>query len=562
MPGDLDGRAAMWRDRMAGQRALLILDNAASSEQVAPLLPGTSGCMVLVTSRRYLGDLPAAAVSVQLDTLSPDEAAQVFVQLAPRAASEPAKVAELVALSGHLPLAIVLLARLATKHPSWNMADLIGQANAKLLTVTTESRTVAAAFDLSYTYLSDAQQRFFRHLGLHPGVVISPHAAAALTGLALGDATEQLDQLHGDRLLAEPLCQRYRMHDLIREYARRLAEGDSAEERERAVGRLVDYYLHAAFAAERRINPGRDPIILADAQAGVPAQRFTSDEEAWQWFTAEHASLLAVIEHADRQRLDAHAWQLPWAMATFLDRRGHWQDLLTTHQTALAAAERIGDQAAQARTHRLLSHAFLLLRQPDSAFGHLEQAIVAWRDLGDRAGEATAHHGFSLACQEQGNHERAITHASQALGLYRAAGHRIGEANALNTLGASYLWLNDYQRAVDHCRESLQLFCALGDRVGQASALESLGDIARHDDHSAQAVAYYQRAAILRQELGDHYLEAVALDRLGDIYHSSGNQAAAADAWQRALTILSELVHPDAAQIREKLRTSRRPPTA
>ena len=554
LPSDLDGRAAMWRDRMAGKRALLILDNAASSDQVAPLLPGAAGCLVLVTSRRYLGDLPQAAVSVPLDILPADEAAQMFLSLAPHAASAPAKVAELVALSGHLPLAILLLARLFTKHRSWSMDVLIGETTAKLLTVTAESRTIAAAFDLSYQCLGTAQQRFFRHLGLHPGAGISPHAAAALTGLPLDEAAVQLDRLHSDRLLAEPICHRYRMHDLIREYARDLAAtGDSAEDRQQAVRRLLDYYLHTAFASERRINPGRDPIILATAQPGVQAQQFTGDDEAWQWLTTEHANLLAAIKYAVRQGLDAHAWQLPWAMATFLDRRGHWQDLLSTHQTALAAAGRADDQAAQASTHRLLSHAYLLLRQPTSAFAHLEQAVVIWRELGDRVGLATAHHGFSLACEKQGDPTRAITHAQQALDLYRAADHHTGEANALNTLGANYLQLNDYQRAVDNCREALNLFCTLGDRVGQASALESLGDIAYHDGHPGHAIANYQRSVILRRELSDHYLEAVALIRLGDIHHSCRSQAAAAEAWQHALTILDELVHPDAPPVRAKL---------
>jgi hypothetical protein len=174
LPGDLDGRAALWRDRMARKRALLIFDNAASSEQVTPLLPGAAGCVVLITSRRYLGDLPAAAELVPLDTLPPDEARKMFVSLAPHTAGEPAGVAELVALCGHLPLAIVLLARLSAKHRSWCMADLIAQAKARLLTVTAESRTVAAAFDLSYTHLTADQQRFSAVLACTPAAVSAP----------------------------------------------------------------------------------------------------------------------------------------------------------------------------------------------------------------------------------------------------------------------------------------------------------------------------------------------------------------------------------------------------
>jgi hypothetical protein len=231
LPDSLDGRAAMWRDRLAGKRVLLILDNAASSGQVAPLLPGAAGCLVLVTSRRFLGDLPSALVPVPLDTLPAGEAATMFASLAPRAAAEPGKVAEMVALCGRLPLAISLLASLFARHQSWTMDDLIGETKAKLLTIKAENRTVAAAFELSYQYLTDRQQRFFRHLGLHPGPDIDPYAAAALTGLPYEETAELLDGLHGDRLLAEPVPRRYQMHNLIHEYARSLAAAhDFADE--------------------------------------------------------------------------------------------------------------------------------------------------------------------------------------------------------------------------------------------------------------------------------------------------------------------------------------------
>jgi len=231
MPGSLEGRAAMWRDRLSGKRVLLILDNAASSAQVEPLLPGAAGCLVLVTSRRYLGDLPSALVSVPLDTLPPADAAAMFTSLAPRAASEPGKVTQMAGLCGHLPLAIALLASLFTRHQSWTMDDLIGETKAKLLTVRAENRTVAAAFELSYQYLTAAQQLFFRHLGLHPGPDIDPYAAAALAGLPFEETVELLDGLHRDRLLAEPVPRRYRMHNLIHEYARSLAAaGEFADE--------------------------------------------------------------------------------------------------------------------------------------------------------------------------------------------------------------------------------------------------------------------------------------------------------------------------------------------
>ena len=186
LPADSKGRTDLWRDRMAGQRAVLVLDNAASSTQVAPLVPGGEGCLVLVTSRRHLGDLPGMVVPVLLGVLPPDKAQDMFVRLAPRAATEPAaNVRELVCLGGFLPLAISLLARVYAKHPSWTLDDLTRETRASLLTLTAETDSVAAAFDVSYRYLAPGQQQFFRRLGLHPGTTIDAYAAAALASIPL-----------------------------------------------------------------------------------------------------------------------------------------------------------------------------------------------------------------------------------------------------------------------------------------------------------------------------------------------------------------------------------------
>ncbi len=249
LPADLGGLAAMWRDRMAGQRTLLILDNAAGSAQVTPLLPGTAGSLVLVTSRRFLGDLPAA-LEVPLDVLPPGDAQAMFTGLAPRAANDPELVAELAELCGRLPLAISLLARLFARHRSWAMADLIADTRARLLTVTPENGTVAAAFEASYQDLAAGRQQFFRYLGLHPGTDIDPYAAAALAGLPLSEAAAHLEALHGDRLIEERVPCRYQLHNLIAQYARSLVAIEPGAEREQATERLLDYYQQTAQAAD------------------------------------------------------------------------------------------------------------------------------------------------------------------------------------------------------------------------------------------------------------------------------------------------------------------------
>ncbi|HEY9241796.1 MAG TPA: NB-ARC domain-containing protein, partial [Streptosporangiaceae bacterium] len=251
IPPDLEARAGRWRDHVAGRKILLVLDDAAGQEQVQPLLPGTAGSLVLVTSRRRLTALDDAAV-ISLDTLSPDEAAALLAQLSGRAElADPAGPAgEIARLCGYLPLAIGMLARQLRHHPARTGAELaagLAAARDRLAVMRTENLSVAAAFDLSYQELTGAQQRLFGRLGLIPGADIDAYAAAALDDISVAAARGQLDGLYDHHLITERAPGRYQLHDLLREYARALVAGDTGDSRA-AVGRLVNYYAHVAAA--------------------------------------------------------------------------------------------------------------------------------------------------------------------------------------------------------------------------------------------------------------------------------------------------------------------------
>ena len=255
IPPGLQARTALWRDRLAGRRLLLVFDDAASSEQVLPLLPGTGGTLVLVTSRRHLTALDDAT-AISLDTLPPGEAASLLVRLVGRAGLSPADpaVQEITRLCGYLPLAIGMLARQLHHHPAWSAtarAAELAAAHDRLELMATENLSVAAAFNLSYAVLAPDQQRLFRRLGLHPGADIDAYAAAALDGTGLAAARRGLEALYDQHLLTELTHGRYRMHDLIREHARALADQlDPDSNRDQASARLLDYYQHTAALAD------------------------------------------------------------------------------------------------------------------------------------------------------------------------------------------------------------------------------------------------------------------------------------------------------------------------
>ena len=577
LPADLDGRASMWRDRIAGLRVLLILDNAAGSAQVAPLLPGTAGSLVVVTSRRFLGDLPAAA-RVSLDVLSPGEAGMMFTALAPQAAGDPDRVAEMVALGGHLPLAISLTARLLARHRSWTVVDLIKETRARLLTTTAENHTVAAAFELSYQNLTPARQHFFRCLGLHPGPEIDTFAAAALTGRPADEAAAHLDALHGDRLLEEPVAHRYAMHDLIRQYARSLASGEPADRREQAVGRLLDYYQHTAQAADvylaRRTRLAVGPIVpVPTASPGLPGR-----DQAHAWLTAERANLVNCIAYAAEHRQYARVTGLTIALAGHLRNYGPWPQAVALHTQAARAAARVGDRLGEAAAllevgdmHCMTSHypeatealeqALEICRSIGHRLGEgnalsllgvvrqqaaadfpaatalLEQALDICRAIGDRLGEANALNSLGAVRRLAGDYPEAADQLKQALERYRAIDSRSGEANALRNLGSVYQLISDYPASTSLMEEALGICRRLGDRLGEAYALFGLGAVRKLAGDFPGAIGVLEQALGIFRGIGSRIGEAYALSTLGDVRRAAGDCPKAVEALQQALDI-------------------------
>ena len=481
IPPGLEARMALWRDRLAGQQLLLILDDAASSEQVRPLLPGAGGSLVLVTSRRHLSALDDAT-AVSLDTLPPGEAAALLVRLAGRPGLSPddPAVAEITRLCGYLPLAIGMVARQLHHHPAWTAAGRAAELAAavdRLELMATENLSVAAAFNLSYADLTADQQRLFRRLGLHPGTDIDAYAAAALDGTDLAAARRGLEALYDQYLLTEPAPGRYRMHDLIREHARALADRlDPDGDRDQATARLLDYYQHTAARADaliaRQTRPAPGPADGA-IPAAVPA--LADPEQALAWARAERASLLACLDHATATGQHARVIALTAGLAGLLRRDGPWADAITRHTAAIQAARHLGDRLGQANALNDLGDVRWLTGDYPAAAQALEQALGIYRDLGDRLGQANALHDLGAVRRLTGDYPAAAQALEQALGIYRDLGDRLGQANALSDLGVVRQLTGDYPAAAQALEQALGIYRDLGDRLGQANALPTSG---------------------------------------------------------------------------------------
>jgi DNA-binding SARP family transcriptional activator/tetratricopeptide (TPR) repeat protein/Mrp family chromosome partitioning ATPase len=563
IPPDQDERAARYRSLLAGKRMLIVLDNANTAEQVRPLLPGTPGCAVLVTSRHALAGLVArdGAARLDLDLLPLEDAVSLLTELiGERAEADPGAAAQLARQCALLPLALRVAAELAAARPAVPLAGLAGELGGQqrrldLLEAAGDPRTaVRAVFSWSYQQLAPDAARMFRLLGIHPGPDISVPAAASLAGVAEADARRLMHTLARAHLIAERVPGRYAFHDLLRAYAAEQAHRtDSDTDRHQATDRLLDHYLHTAARAARLLNPALEPVVLARPRPGTAAAQPGDRSRALAWFEAEHQSLLGALGLAAGSGFDSHAWQIPWAMTPFLQAAGHWQEKATTLRTALAAATRLGDAAAQALCCRLLANACTTLGDHDQARAHFATSLALYQRLGNRLGQAKVQHSLAFLAQRQGRYADALGHAEQALRLYQASGEKTNEAEALNDVGWYHGLLGDYQQARTFCRQAITLSAEAGHRWLEGHAWDSLGYAVHHLGNLAEAADCYQRALSIFRESGDRFNEAGTLTNLGDARHAAGEPAQAREAWRQALAILEDLQHPNAGQVRAKL---------
>lgn len=552
VPAGLAAQSALYRSLLAGRRMLVVLDNASDAAQVRPLLPGAAGCLVVVTSRDDLTGLIAdGAYPVGLDVLTDEESANLLGARVgvDRVAAEPGAVDEIVARCAGLPLALAIVAARAAQHRHFPLAAFA----AELRTNAFAGTDLEPVFSWSYRGLGEPAARLFRLVGAHPGPDLAAPAAASLAGVAPARVRPLLAELSRAHLLDERAPGRFSCHDLLRAYGAGLA---GAAERRDAVRRLLDHYLHGAVAAAVALDPHREQVRPPPAEPGVATVAIAGPAEALAWFGAEHRNLVAAVELAAAAGFDRHCWQLGSSTWKYFDRRGNWHDWAVTLETALAATERLGDRAAQARIARGLAGAFSRLGRLDDAFANYRRAIVLLDELGDRAGHAHTLHNLAIVLHRQGDDRAALEHTRQALELFRAAGYRYGEATALGAIGWYQARLGDHEAAVGSCRAAVALHRAIGDRVGAAASLDSLGFAYHRAGALPRALACYRDALDLIRETGDRSLEADTLLRIGDIHEVAGDRTAARTAWREALSIMEELGQPGTEQARARLHTA------
>ncbi|MHB1592983.1 MAG: AfsR/SARP family transcriptional regulator [Streptosporangiaceae bacterium] len=553
LPASLDAQTALYRSLLAGRRVLVLLDNVLDTEQALSLLPGASGCAVVVTSRVDLDGLVVAAGArvLCLDALSPDDSRELIARRigATRALAEPEAVTRLVRSCGGLPLALAVVTARAAARPGLPLAalaaELSGPESLDAMETADRSRSVREMLSWSYRQLDQPAARMLRLLGLYPGPDISLRAAASLAGVRGNAARLALAELTRAHLVSERSPGRFGCEDLVHAYAAELAaRAESPAERIRAVRRLVDHYLHTAVAAARFLYPAIDPVEHDPPEPGTLPSRIDGRTAALGWLTAEHQGLLATADLAVTAGLDTRAWRLTAAVTDYLDREGNWHDLASLGRLALAAAARSGSRVGQAHAHVALGRACLRFDEHQPAQSHLRTAVALFAACDAAAQQARCLVTLAQALAAQGRYAQARAEAERALRLYRELGHRAGEANALGDLGWHFAMLGRPDSAEECCRRAVDLHRELGNPLGEAYAWHHLG-IARHQrgDEDGAAECYHSALDLLRV-VGERPEQAAVLGHLADTYRATGSRDLARAAWQHAVAILDELRGP------------------
>ncbi|MBP2471642.1 tetratricopeptide (TPR) repeat protein [Crossiella equi] len=511
--------AAHFRTLLAERRVLVVLDNAATAAQVQPLLPGAPGCVVLVTSRDHLpGLLAAGAAHVPVGTLSGPESHDLLAARLghDRLAAEPEATGALLTACGGFPLMLTLVAARAATQPGVPLAEIA----ADLATLDEDGPALHAVLSWSFRALSTVDQEAFARLGQAPGPDIGLRAACHLLDFPEPGTRAVLRRLERASLLTRQRGDRWRMHDLVRDFAARTHPDPSA------TTRVVEHYVRTALAANHRLDD------LHEAPVPVPDLPFT-ETSALAWFDAEHDCLTAAVEHADDER----AWLLAWTLTTYQQRRGHLQAHLDAWRAGLAAAHRLGEPYRHTTAHRLLGRAHARLGQHDEALVHFQHALAIPQD--DTA-RAHTHRALAHVLSALGNHDTAVTHASYALALLLRSDSEEWAAKALNDLGWYEARAGDFAEASRVCADALDRSRRRGYRDGMVNARHSLGWLAHRAGAHAEAAEHLREAVALAQELGDRYQEATSLSLLADALHALADPAAPAVRAQADALLLAQ----------------------
>ncbi|MFS8103063.1 tetratricopeptide repeat protein [Lentzea alba] len=527
IPTDPDERASLWRAELSRRRLLVVLDNAVSADQVRPLLPGVPGSLVLVTSRARLVELEGTS-TLTLDVLSEAEALELFATIVGDERGTDPAAREVVELCGRLPLAVRLAAGRLRSRPTWTTAHLATRLREGRLS------ELDAVFALSFGQLPAPHQRLFALLGLHHGTDFDVDQAAALGELEPLECDGMLEDLVDVHLLEPTTLGRYRLHDLLRQYAQ--SKVDASRE---PLTRLIDHFLDTANQATQLMSPASRKYEVDITYRPQWRLVLRDYDHAVEWMETERQTLIATVALALNGGWHTQCWQLTRAMTFFLMVRGHTLDWSTVHEYALQAVT--DNKPALAITVKNYAMFFWQVGRYQEAIDHNERAIDLLHELGDLQGEAGALNNLSLVYRTLQRHGEAADLLEQAIKVARQLGDRHLESQAMSNVSNSYSALGRYDEALNACNGALALMRELGSRRDEADTQSALGMILFAMGRHEEALEALRSALSAVRAIGDVTTETVVLNYLGEVLTAAGRPGEALVPLREALELAERI---------------------
>jgi DNA-binding SARP family transcriptional activator len=542
--------SARFRELTAARRLLVVLDNARDAAQVRPLQPTGAGCAVVVTSREVLSTLDGAN-HVRLDVMAGDEAVALLGRFAgaERIQADLPAAKEVVGLCGHLPLALRIAGARLVSRPGWPvraLADRLAHAARRLDELQAADLVVRSSLAVSHQALAEgadptdrAAAMAFPLLGLPEWPHLGLPSVARMLDRPEAETERMLERLVDAQLVQSVEPGRYRLHDLLRLYAREVADDRSGA----ALRRAMEWYLAATWQTFRLVRPGDPRAELGNRWASPSGYAPTTAVAALDWLDSERSNLLAIVaQAAATPDLDAGvAIGLCLALPMLVWVRGHWRDWLRLGHTALTTASRAGDRTGEAYGHHDLGAAYERQGDYQQAQTHFRKALAIFIEVGDRHGQAACLYAIGMIYCQRRDGEAALDFTLRSLSLRRVTGDRRGESTCLRLLGSIHYFDGQFAQARRYHQEALDIYRELGDRHGQATALCNTAEVHCEEGDFSSALVLQDEALDIFRELGDRYGQAVSLNNLGRMKHLAMRHAEAVDCYQRALTVFQEL---------------------
>ncbi|MFJ9895373.1 ATP-binding protein [Streptomyces sp. NPDC091280] len=554
IPAGRDERAAMFRDRLQGRHALILLDNAADEDQVRDLVPAAPTCLVLVTSRRSLAALDNVSPH-QLGVFTEAESLELLARIAgaERIAAEPEAAARIAEYCGQLPLAVSLAAARLRSRPAWPLRHLANRLHdGRLTAISFGNRALRPVFQLSYQELDEPLRRIFRLLGHHPGPDTTPDLTAALAETSADEAEDALERLQDEHLLTQPSPGRYELHDLLRLLAAELAVAEPEPDPAAPLARLTGWCVDTGYAAAAAIRTPNLTGMPPEPTADTP--HFVDYDDALTWFDREQHNLAAVQQAAATAGFHRQVWQLAETQKHFFIIRRHLDDFLTAQRLALKAARADDDPKTEAVLLNGLGGVHWMAGCLDASEECCLQAQRLYRALGDKEGEASALISQGVVQNDRGNLQSAVNLQTSALALLTSPDTvRLRATALLNRAVVHKSQPGRRSEAIADVHEALEIFRQVGDRHNEAYALGNLADFHQLNVDLDTALSFYEAQRTLANDLADAYIEAEALRGTGDIHAAAHRPSEARAAWTAALVLYEKIDHPKAAEARDRL---------